>query len=168
VVQVGSVTPAEPKPLTEIADQVKQDWLTKARRDAADAKAKELADKVKSGDLAALGKQMGLELKVTQPFTRGQGDAANGIDESLAQKLFAVKLGEAATGRTKDGAIVARVSDIIPAKPEEDKEQVEKLSKQLTQALRNDLQAEFLVAVSQDVKIERNNDIINEMIAAEQ
>jgi peptidyl-prolyl cis-trans isomerase D len=168
VVQVTSVTPAEPKPLTEVADQVKQDWLTKARRDAADAKAKELADKVKSGDLAALGKQQGLELKVTQPFTRSQGDAANGIDESLAQKLFALKLGEAATGRTKDGAIVARVSDIIPAKPEEDKDQVEKLSKQLTQALRNDLQAEFLVAVSHDVKIERNNDIINEMVAAEQ
>lgn len=168
VVQVTSVTPAEPKPLTEVSDQVKQDWLTKARRDAADAKAKELADKVKSGDLAALGKQMGLELKVTQPFTRSQGDAANGIDESLAQKLFAVKLGEAATGRTKEGAIVARVSDIIPAKPEEDKDQVDKLSKQLTQAMRNDLQAEFLVAVSQDIKIERNNDIINEMIAAEQ
>jgi len=60
------------------------------------------------------------------------------------------------------------VSDIIPAKPEEDKDQVDKLSKQLTQMLRNDLQAEFLVAVSQDIKIERNNDVINEMIAAEQ
>jgi peptidyl-prolyl cis-trans isomerase D len=168
VVQVTSVAPAEPKPLTEVADQVKQDWLTKARRDAADAKAKELADKVKSGDLAALGKQMGLALKVTTPFTRSQGDPKNGIDQSLAQKLFAVKLGEAATGRTGDGAIVARVSDIIPAKPEEDKDQVGKLSKQLAQALRNDLQAEFLVAVSQDIKIERNNDVINEMIATEQ
>jgi peptidyl-prolyl cis-trans isomerase D len=168
VVQVTSVTPAEPKPLTEVTDQVKQDWLAKARRDAADAKAKELADKVKSGDLAALGKQMGLELKVTTPFTRGQGDPDNGIDQSLAQKLFALKLGEAATGRTGEGAIVARVSDIIPAKPEEDKDQVAKLSKQLTQAMRNDLQAEFLVALGQSIKIERNNDVINQMIAAEQ
>ena len=168
VVQVTSVTPAEPKPLTEVTDQVKQDWLAKARRNAADAKAKELADKVKSGDLAALGKQMGLELKVTTPFTRSQGDPDNGIDQSLAQKLFALKLGEAATGRTGEGAIVARVSDIIPAKPEEDKDQVAKLSKQLTQAMRNDLQAEFLVALGQSIKIERNNDVINQMIAAEQ
>jgi len=168
VVEVTSVTPAEAKPLTEVADQVKQDWLTKARRDAADAKAKELADKVKSGDLAALGKQMGLALKVTTPFTRGKGDPDNGIDENLAQKLFALKLGDAATGRTSDGAIVARVSDIIPAKPDDNKDQVAQLSKQLTQAMRNDLQAQFLIALGQDIKVVRNNDVINQMIATEQ
>ena len=168
VVEVTSVTPAEAKPLTEVADQVKQDWLAKARRDAADAKAKELADKVKSGDLAALGKQMGLELKVTTPFTRGKGDPDNGIDENLAQKLFALKLGEAATGRTSEGAVVARVSDIIPAKPDDNKDQVAQLSKQLTQTLRNDLQAQFLIALGQGIKVVRNNDVINQMIATDQ
>jgi len=168
VVQVTSVTPAEAKPLSEVADQVKQDWLTKARRDAADAKAKDLADKVKSGDLAALGKDLGLELKVSRPFTRDKGDTANGIDRSLAQKLFTLKLGEAATGRTSEGAIVARVSAIIPAKPEESKDQVAELSKQLTEAMRKDMFAEFLVALSQSVKVERNTDVINQMIAAEQ
>lgn len=168
VVQVTSVTPAEAKPLTEVTDQVKQDWLTKARRDAADAKAKDLADKAKSGDLAALGKDMGLELKVTTPFTRGQGDPANGIDASLAQKLFALKLGEAATGRTSDGAIVARVSSILPAKPEENKDQVDQLSKQLAESMRKDIFAEFLIALGQTMKVERNNDVIDQMIAAEQ
>ncbi|HEV8390348.1 MAG TPA: peptidyl-prolyl cis-trans isomerase [Dongiaceae bacterium] len=166
VVQVTSVTPAEAKPLTEVADQVKQDWLAKARRDAADAKAKGLADKVKSGDMAALGKDLGLDLQVSQPFTRDKGDGA--IDQSLAQKLFALKLGEAATGRTTDSAIVARVAAIIPAKPEENKEHLEQLSKQLTDAMRKDMFAEFLVAVSQDLKIERNNDVIQQMIATEQ
>lgn len=168
VVQVTSVTPAEAKPLAEVAEQVKQDWLTKARRDAADAKAKELADRSKAGDLAAMGKEIGLELKVTAPFARSDGDPANGIDPALAQKLFTLKLGEAATGRTSDGTVVARVSDIIPAKPEANKDQVAELSKQLTQALRNDLHAEFLVALSQSIKIERNNDVIDDMIAAEQ
>jgi len=168
VVQVTNVTPAEAKPLTEVADQVKQDWLTKARRDAADAKAKELAGKVKSGDLAALGKELGLELKVSSPFTRDQGDPTNGIDSSLASKLFALKLGDAATGRTTDGAIVARVSDIIPARPEENKDQVEQLSKQLAGAMRQDTYAEFLVALGQSVTIERNTDVIDQMLAAEQ
>ncbi|HET6158161.1 MAG TPA: peptidyl-prolyl cis-trans isomerase [Dongiaceae bacterium] len=168
VVQVTSVAPAEPKPLTEVAEQVKQDWLTKARRDAADAKAKEIADKAKSGDLAALGKSLGLDLKVTTPFTREQGDKANGIDPSLAQKLFALKLGDATTGRTSEGAIVTRVSDIIPAKPEEHKEQVEQSAKQLSDAMRRDLYAEFLVALGQAVKVERNNDVIQKMIATEQ
>jgi peptidyl-prolyl cis-trans isomerase D len=168
VVQVTSVTPAEPKPLTEVADQVKQDWLAKARRDAADAKAKELADKAKSGDLAALGKQLGVELKVTQPFTRGKGDPGNGIEAALAQQLFALKLGDATTGRTATGAIVARVASIVPAKPEEHKDQVAQLSKQLTEAMRKDMFAEFLVALGQEVTVERNNDVIQQMIATEQ
>jgi hypothetical protein len=34
--------------------------------------------------------------------------------------------------------------------------------------MRNDLQAEFLVALGQNIKVERNNDVINQMIAAEQ
>jgi len=166
VVQVTSVTPAEAKPLTEVTDQVKQDWLAKARRDAADAKAKDLADKVKSGDLAALGKDLGLELQVSQPFTRDKGDGA--IDPTLAQKLFALKLGEAATGRTADGAIVARVAAVIPAKAEDSKDQIAQISKQLTDTMRKDLYAEFLVALSQSVKVERNNEVIQQMIAAEQ
>jgi peptidyl-prolyl cis-trans isomerase D len=166
VVQVTGVTPAEAKPLTEVAEQVKQDWLTQARRDAADAKAKEIAGKAKSGDLAALGKELGLELKVSQPFTRTGGDAA--IEPSLARALFGLKLGEAATGRTADGAIVARVSAIIPAKPDENKDQVAELSKQLSDAMRSDIYAEFLVALGQDVKVVRNNDVIEKMIAAEQ
>ncbi len=169
IVQVGEVTPPEAKPLAEITEQVKQDWLAKARRDAADAKAKELADRVKAtGDLAAIGKEAGLELKVTTPFTRNEGDPANGVDPTLAQALFAMKLGEAATGRTNNGAVVARLSGIFPAKPEENKEQVTELSNQLTQALRNDLHAEFLAALEQGIKVERNNDVIDQMIAAEQ
>ena len=166
VVQVTGVTPAEAKPLTEVAEQAKQDWLAKARRDAADAKAKEIADKAKSGDLAAIGKSMNLVLQTSNPFTRDKGDGA--IDPSLAQKLFAVKQGEAATGRTADGAIVARVSAITPVKPEESKDKVAELSKSLASTMRKDLYAEFLFAVGQEVKVERNEDVIQKLIAAEQ
>jgi peptidyl-prolyl cis-trans isomerase D len=166
VVQVTAVTPVEAKPLTEVTEQAKQDWLAKARRDAADAKAKEIADKVKSGDLASIGKSMGLNLQTSQPFTRDQGDGA--IDASLAQKLFAVKLGEAATGRTADSAVVARVSAITPAKPEENKDKIAELSKSLAKTMRKDLYAEFLFALGQDVKVVRNDDVIQKMIAADQ
>lgn len=166
VVQVTEVMPAEAKPLSEVADQVKQDWLAKARRDAADARAKEIADKVKSGDLAAMGKDMGLELKLSKPFTRDRGDGP--IDPSLAQSLFGLQLGEAATGRTADSAIVARVSAIIQAKPEQNKDAVAQITKQLADAMRKDLHAEFLLALGQSVEVERNNDVVEKMIAAEQ
>jgi peptidyl-prolyl cis-trans isomerase D len=166
VVQVTSVTPAEAKPLMEVGEQAKQDWLAKARRDAADAKAKEIAGRVKAGDLAALGKELNLELKVSQPFTRDAGDGP--IDQTLAQSLFKLQLGEAATGRTADGAIVARVSAITPAKPEEKKDQVSDVAKKLADAMRKDLYAEFLLALGKTVTVERNDDVVARLIADEQ
>jgi peptidyl-prolyl cis-trans isomerase D len=170
VVQVVGSTPAEAKPLTEVTEQVKQDWLAKARRDAADAKAKEIVEKLKTaGDLAALGKEIGQELKLSAPFTRDKGDPDNGVDATMAQALFNVKLGEAATGRGADGAIVARLSAIEPAKAEADgsKERMEALAKNLAADLRNDLSAQFSGALSQDITIERNDDVINQILATE-
>jgi peptidyl-prolyl cis-trans isomerase D len=169
VVQVTSVAPAEPKPLTEVTEQVKNDWLAEARRAATDAKAKDMVEKLKtSGDLAALAQADGLELKVTAPFSRAKGDPDNGVDGTMAQALFNVKLGEAATGRVADGAIVARLSAIEPAKPEQAKDKIAELAKQLTSTLRNDLSAQFAGALSQDIKIERNNAVITQMLAVEQ
>jgi peptidyl-prolyl cis-trans isomerase D len=169
VVQVTSVAAGEPKPLAEVTEQVKSDWLARARRAATDAKAKDLVEKLKtSGDLAALAQEQGLELKVTVPFARGKGDPDNGVDSTMASALFNVKIGEAATGRVADGAIVARLSAIEPAKPEAAKEQVDALSKQLASTLRNDLSAQFAEALSRDIKIERNNAVITQMLSAEQ
>lgn len=169
VVQVTSVAPSEPKPLAEITEQVKGDWLAKARRDATDAKAAEMVEKLKtSGDLAALANEQGLELKVTAPFARAKGDPDNGVDGTMASALFNVKIGEAATGRVADGAIVARLSAIEPAKPEAAAERLDALSKQLTSTLRNDLSAQFADAISEGIKIERNNAVISQMLAVEQ
>jgi len=169
VVQVTSLAAAEPKPLTEIADQVKSDWLAQARSAATDAKALDLVEKLKtSGDLAVLAKELGLELKVTVPFKRNKGDPGNGVDATMAQALFKVKLGQAATGRGEDGAIVARLSAIEPAKPEAAKEQIDELTKQLASTLRNDLSAQFATALGQEIKIERNDAVINQMLTADQ
>lgn len=169
VAQVTSVSPAEPKPLTEVAEEAKSDWLAQARRDAADAKAKELVEKLKTaGDLAALGKELGLTLTVTAPFTRDKGDPDNKVDQTLAQALFGMKIGEAATGRTDDSAIVARLSAIVPAKPEDSKDQLEELTKQLSANLRNDLSAQFSEVLGKEITIERNDDVVKQMLSTEQ
>lgn len=169
VVQVTSVAAAEPKPLTEVSDQVKTAWLAQAHRDAADAKAKEIVEKLKAGgDLAALGTELGQTVTSSAPFTRDKGDPDNGVDTTMAQALFNVKIGEAVTGRGSDKAIVARLTTIAPAKPDENKDRLEELSKQLASTMRNDLSSQFSAALSQQIKIERNDDVINQMIAAEQ
>ncbi len=82
--------------------------------------------------------------------------------------MFALEVGEAATGRSGDGAVVTRVSDIIPAKPEDNKQEYEQLSGELGEQLRRDIYAEFLLALGKTVEVERNNEVVKQMIAAEQ
>lgn len=169
VVQVTSVAAPEPKPLPEVTEEVKADWLAQARRAAADAKAQEVVEKLKtSGDLSVLGQEFGAALTVTSPFTRDKGDPDNGIDATLAQALFGVKIGEAVSGRTADGALVARLTAIEPAKPEDAKDQLDELAKQIVAELRNDLSAQFSAALGKEIVIERNDAVINQMLAAEQ
>jgi peptidyl-prolyl cis-trans isomerase D len=169
VVQVTSVAAPEPKPLSEVTEEVKADWLAQARRAAAGAKAQEVVEKLKtSGDLSMLGQELGATLTVTSPFLRGKGDPDNGIDATLAQALFGVKIGEAVSGRTADGALVARLTAIEPAKPEDAKDQLDELAKQLVAELRNDLSAQFSAALGKEIVIERNDAVINQMLAAEQ
>ncbi len=169
VVQVTSVAAPEPKPLSEVTEEVKTDWLAQARRAAADAKAQEVVEKLKtSGDLSVLGQELGATLTVTSPFLRGKGDPDNGIDATLAQALFGVKIGEAVSGRTADGALVARLTAIEPAKPEDAKDQLDELAKQIVAELRNDLSAQFSAALGKEIAIERNDAVINQMLAAEQ
>jgi peptidyl-prolyl cis-trans isomerase D len=169
VVQVASIAPAEPKPLAEVTEIVENDLLAKARADAAEAKAKEFADKIKAGtDLATLAGELSLTPKTTPAFNREQGDPENGVEPQLAQALFAAKVGEAATGRTKDGAVVARVAAVTPAKPDENKEQVEALSKRTAASIRSDLRAALLVALGQNFKIERHEAVVQQLLATEQ
>jgi peptidyl-prolyl cis-trans isomerase D len=167
VVQVTGSTPSEIKPLSEVESQVKTDWLNDARRKAADAKAKELQEKLKSvGDLSVLATDVGQAIKVSAPFRRDEDSQAASIDRALAGSLYALKVGEAAIGRTAEGAVLARLTAIIPAKLEPGA--LKTVADQTAKALSNDMMQQFFAALEQQIPVTRHDEVVQRIVAPQQ
>ena len=164
VVQTTSVTPPADKPFDQVKDQIKADWLADKQDEAAEAKAKEITEKAKTGDLQAEATALGLTVKQSASFTRDKGDALNDIDPGLAANLFAVKQGETAVGRSKDGPVVAKVTAITPPDPKAHPDDVAGLTQGLNNQIRGDLAAQFSEALRQEIKPQVNEDVINSLI----
>jgi peptidyl-prolyl cis-trans isomerase D len=165
VVQVSGVTPPADRPFAEVKDKVQADWLAEAQKKAAEAKAKEIADKVKAGgDLAAEATALGQTVKQAVNFTRDKGDPANGVSTGFAQALFAAKLNEAAVGDAPDGPVVGKVTAITPPDPAQHPDDMATLTQAIQNQIRNDLGAQFNEALRQELKPQVNEDVVNSLI----
>jgi peptidyl-prolyl cis-trans isomerase D len=165
VVQTTSTTPPADKPFDQVKEQLKADWLADKQHAAAEAKAKEIAEKAKKGDLQTEATALGLTVKQSATFTRDKGDALNDISPSLAASLFAVKQGETAVGDTKDGPVVGKVTGITPPDPSAHPDDVSTLTQAINNQIRGDLAAQFSEALRQEIKPQVNEDVINSLIS---
>ena len=165
VAEVSGSTPPALKPLDQVRDQVKADWTAEQQQNAAEAKAKDIATRLKAGgDLAAEAKMLGLEMKVTAPFTREVGSPADGIDPAFAADLFKAKLAELTIGHNAEGPVVARVSGITPADPDAHADDVKQLRQALAQQIRTDLAAQFSQALQQEITVTVHEDVVQSLI----
>lgn len=158
IVRVDAITPAALRPLDQVKDKVLADWQAEARDKAAHDAAAKIVDRIKLGeDLTAIAKSLGVALTVTSPFTRDTGDEANGVSPALANLLFAVKKGQAATApndsATNPGHVVGVVTDIQPANPASDADGTKKLSTELTSSLSDDIVIEFRNALQRTIPV---------------
>jgi peptidyl-prolyl cis-trans isomerase D len=165
VVQTTGTTPPTDKPLDQVKEQLTADWLADKQHEAAAAKAKEIAEKAKTGDLEAEATALGLTVTKSGGFTRAKGDPENGIDQGLAASLFAVKLGDTAVGEGKDGPVVAKVTAIAPPDPKAHPDDVATLTQGISNQIRGDLAAQFSEALRQEIKPQVNEDVINSLIS---
>src|SRR3954469_23544186 len=161
VVQTTSITPPADRPFDQVKEQIRTDWLAEKQHEAAEAKAKEIAEKAKTGDLQTEATKLGLTVKQAPAFTREKGDALNDISTSLAASLFAVKQGETALGDSKEGPVVAKVTGITPPDPKAHPDDVATLTQAVNNQIRGDLAAQFSAALQQEIKPQINEDVIN-------
>jgi peptidyl-prolyl cis-trans isomerase D len=165
VVQTTATTPPADKPFDQVKEQIKTDWLADKQHAAAEAKAKEIAEKAKTGDLQTEATALGLTVKQSPSFTRDKGDPLNDISTSLAGSLFGVKQGETAIGDSKDGPVVGKVTGITPPDPNAHPDDVATLTQAVNNQIRGDLAAQFSQALQQEIKPQINEDVINSLIS---
>jgi peptidyl-prolyl cis-trans isomerase D len=148
VVHTDRVTPARVPALSEVEAKVTEAWQADERRKRADAKVKEAVDKANSGgDLAAVAKELGLELRTTKAVTRYDADTGNYLTQPATLELFKLAVGKAASVRNAEGSVIVRTKEIQPADLAKDKDTVERFGKQLDGMIGNDLVAQFLGAL---------------------
>jgi peptidyl-prolyl cis-trans isomerase D len=148
VVRTDRVTPARTPALSEVEAKVVEAWQTEERRKRADAKVKEALDKANGGgDLGAIAKELGLELRTTKPVTRYEADTGNYLTQAATQELFKLAVGKAQSVRSAEGSVIVRPKEIQAADLAKDKDAVERFGKQLDGMVANDLVAQLLAAL---------------------
>ena len=114
---VAETAPSRQAELGEVADRVRADVATAKSRQLAEERARQLADKAKAagGDLAKVAKELKLEAKTSETFTRDGSIPGLGSASAL-REAFTAPAGQV-LGPATSGAdhIVYKVTERIPA-----------------------------------------------------
>jgi peptidyl-prolyl cis-trans isomerase D len=148
VVRVSQIIPPQVRPLDEVRKDAIAAWQADKRAKATHAHAEAILDKLKGGaSLADVAKAEKLTVKTTPAFARSTHDSESGLPLSLTARVFALKVGEAAMGDSKDGVVVARLKEIKTSDPAKDPAARERVSQALSQSIGTDLMDEFVAGL---------------------
>ncbi|MBM3554909.1 MAG: hypothetical protein FJX47_05090 [Alphaproteobacteria bacterium] len=142
VAQIERVTPSALKPLDKVRAEVVAAWNADRKSAAALALAEDTAAKAGAGgDLAAIAKGIGRDFRISAPIRRGGATGDSTVSSALAGRLFEIEIGKTVTAASVagDGMVVARLKSIEAAKPEEDAAGLDRMNRQLAEAVNADL-----------------------------
>jgi len=167
IVRADLVTPSHLKPLAEVRDQVIAGWKADQRAQAAAKQAGEIEAQLKSGGTAdAVARATGAVAATTEPLARDPGRGDSKVPPDLLKALFAAQPGDVVKAATRDGQIVARLKEIVPADPATAKALVDGLREAERKAIAGDLLAEFSDGLRALYPVRVNQDRINQMFSS--
>jgi len=153
---VEKITPPEPKPLEQVAGEVRADWEADQRRHEQEETAARIFGALRGGfTLAAAADKTGLSVR-RLPAT-GRSAPAEGFPPALLNPLFGLKKGEGTMVETPDGFVVAVLAEIQEPDPKSDPVGYGQVKQALARAFGEDIQAVF-ATVARD----RANPHVNE------
>lgn len=165
VVRVDHITPPKQRPLDAVKDLI-IDTLTQEKRLAMlEAKGEALKAKLESGEttLAALAEDEGLERRKTPPFTRNQALPSQFLPDALVASLFAfTEPGGAAMAWLGNGIALGVLETIQPVELSDPAQEsvLAQARKDLRRALSNDLEQQYLQALTEEIGIEVHSNVL--------
>lgn len=148
VLRVDAVRAAQVRPLAEVRDRVAALWRTRQLAERTDAKAQELAERVRTGTaFETVAADAGLKVTTSEPLSRSDARAPTNPAPALPGKLFQMQPGDVTTAPTAEGNIVARLDKIVAADPAASPDDLADVQDGVAAALRNDLLEQFAAAL---------------------
>ena len=164
IVRVDAVTPSAVQPLDEVRGKVTAAWKADQRAAKAKKAAEAAAERIRSGaSAAAIATETGAIAGTTKPFTRTKGDPEAGLTRQIVQDLFKAKSGEAVLGRRGQGYMVAKLTKIEKANPGTDSDGVKAVEANLSGAIRNDIQAQYMASLQNRFAVNINQKAIDQL-----
>ncbi|MDR1726881.1 MAG: peptidylprolyl isomerase [Acidobacteriota bacterium] len=147
VAKLAEVQLPRPGTLEEFTAQATQDYVESKAKELLDAEAQKLSDEgIKSKDLAAAAKALGLEVKKSQEFTQtGTPDPEIGANTPFNQAAFALEQGAVSAPQPMlDNSIVFQVTSRSPFDEETFKQQEGALRTNMLQNLQDTYFQEYV------------------------
>lgn len=169
IVHTDRITPSRTPALSEVEPKVVEAWEAEQRRKLADEKVKGLVDKANAGgDLGAMAKELGLELRTTKAVTRFDSDTGNYLSQPVTQAMFKLAVGKVQAVRTADGNVIVLAKEIQPADLAKDKERLDRFGSQLDSMIANDLVAQLLAALRAKYGVQVNEQVFQAAFQSQQ
>jgi peptidyl-prolyl cis-trans isomerase D len=168
MVSPGQIVLAAPAPLASIRDQVANDWINRQAFARAQTVSAQIADKASRGmPLAQAVKEAGVALPPVKPLAarRIQIAEASGPVPPPMQLLFTLAQGKSRAGPDPQGRgfFIVKVDKIIPGNAMLQPALIGRMQNELRDALAQDYAAQFVNAVRAQMKVERNEAVIQAM-----
>ncbi len=170
ILTVKDIIPAHQGTLAEVHDRVLADYRQENSVDLARTKAEELAKRVQAGQpLDKAAKELGLEMKTSDPFTRDGSLPGIGSVQPFAADVFSMAVGQTSAPTDAGGNwLVYRVADHQNPNPDDFAKQSGDIEQQLLQDKQEAAFAAFRTALNdrlkQEGKITINQDVLNRLI----
>lgn len=154
MLRVDAVTPAAIRPLEEVRDRVRADWMAAQRAKAAEERAAALVERLEGGaGMAEIATELGQEVKTSGALTRDGSDAAAWLDSGAVAKLFTLEQGGVAAAPAGDDQVIMRLAEIRQPAPTDQPAVISQINDSLRGAMAADLVNGFMAAVQQEIPV---------------
>jgi peptidyl-prolyl cis-trans isomerase D len=162
-IELRGVTPPALRPFESVEPAVREGFLAEARRRAAEERAAALLAAIRGGrPAAAAAEEAGLAAQRIGPFGRNPA-AAGPLPPELVAPLFATDRDGATMVETRDGFAVARVAEVLRFDPASDPLGLGRVRTEVEQAMQEELEQQFAVALRARARVEFNRTLLNQV-----
>jgi peptidyl-prolyl cis-trans isomerase D len=161
ILRVDEVVPPALRPFETVRPEATQALQAQRRAAAAKEAAEALARRLRDGGEHAAAD--GWQPITSPPFLRTGEGAPRDWPPALIEALFAAKAGEFVVVEGPGASHVGRVTTIVAADPQRERDKVEAVEREVTQSLRTDVLAELVDALQRRHPVMVNHQVIDRL-----
>ncbi len=169
ITQLDKIVPARVRPLDQIKDQVRADWVRDARNTAAKSIAQKMVEKVRTGtSLSAAAAEVGASVASTPVVSRTNvGQLGGAFSRDLIIAMFDARKDGVVFGPSArdDGYYVVQVAEVKSTPIDQTSQDYTRIRGVIDNSLKSDIEAQFSIYLLDKHSVSRNQKLVDQLIS---